>query len=302
MKTLVTGASGLLGYELCRQLKNIGHEVWAVDNLSRGKLTPPCDQWITADLTDGSSLGNQLPTNFDYIYHYGAINGTKNFYERPNQVMYNNMVGDFNMFAIAMRQTSLKKFIYASSSEIVSGDPVSPVPEQIDITLKDIHNPRWSYRLPKICSENFLANNRDFDWVAVRYFNIYGSQSKPGHFVADQIIKQKSGKFEIMGADETRSFCHVQDAMRATIFCGETISSQVINVGNDREILIQDAANIIAGALGLQDISWTLIPGLAGSTTNRRPDITKLREIMPDYCPMSFESGMKEVIDNGDWQ
>jgi len=301
MKILVTGASGLLGYELCRQLKTAGHEVWAVDNLSRGKLTPPCDQWLQADLTDGPSLANQLPTNFDYIYHYGAINGTKNFYERPNQVMYNNMTGDFNMFAIAMRQTDLKKFVYASSSEVVSGDPVSPVPEQVDVAIKDIHNARWSYRLPKICAENFLANTKDFAWVAVRYFNIYGSQSKAGHFVADQIIKQKSGRFEVMGADETRSFCHVQDAMRATIYCGESVSREVINIGNDREIKIQDAAVIIADTLGIKDPAWQFTPGLAGSTANRRPDISKLRKFMPNYDPMSFELGMREVVDNGEW-
>ena len=301
MKILVTGASGLLGYELCQQLRDQQHEVWAVDNLSRGKVTPPCDQWIEADLTNGPGLAGQLPRDFDYIYHYGAINGTKNFYERPNQVMHNNMTGDFNMFAMAMWQTQLKKFVYASSSEVVSGDPVSPVPEHTDITIQDIHNARWSYRLPKICAENFLANNQDFDWVAARYFNVYGSQSKPGHFVADQISKIKKNIFEIMGADETRSFCHVQDAVRATIFCAEHASREVINIGNDREINIDRAAQIIASAMNRADAGWSILPGMSGSTPNRRPDISRLRSIMPDYDPMSFEDGIQEVIANGDW-
>jgi nucleoside-diphosphate-sugar epimerase len=101
-----------------------------------------------------------LPHDFDYIYHYAAINGTKNFYERPNDVMWTNMVCDFNMFEFAtLCEKTLKKFVYASSSEIVSVDPQTPVKENSDITIKDIHNARWSYRLPKICSENFLTNS-----------------------------------------------------------------------------------------------------------------------------------------------
>jgi hypothetical protein len=30
--------------------------------------------------------------------------------------------------------------------------------------------------------------------------------------------------------------------------------------------------------------------------TNRRPDISKLRGIMPDYEPMSFEQGIKLIL------
>jgi UDP-glucose 4-epimerase len=297
MKILVTGASGLLGFELCRQLKEAEHEVWAVDNLSRGHLAPPCDQFIEADLTDPVL---QFEDDFDYIYHYSAINGTRNFYERPNHVLWNNMQGDFNLFRIAGYQRDLKRFVYASTSEIVSGDAKSPVPEKTDITIANIHNARWSYRLPKICSENYLANS-DLPWLTLRYFNVYGSQSKPGHFVADQIQKIKQGIFEITGADETRSFCHVQDAVRATIFCAEQRDREVINIGNDREIRIDRAADIIARALGYESPSWATQSGLAGSTANRRPDITRLRSVMPDYDPMPFESGIKEVITNGDW-
>ena len=49
-KVLVTGASGLLGTEFCRQLKETEHEVWALDNHSRSSSIPPCDQFIGAEI------------------------------------------------------------------------------------------------------------------------------------------------------------------------------------------------------------------------------------------------------------
>jgi UDP-glucose 4-epimerase len=295
MKILVTGASGLLGTEICRQLKqNPDNEVWAVDNHSRSSTIPSCDKWLKIDMLDGESF-KELPLDFDYIYHYGAINGTKNFYERPNQVLLNNIVCDLNVFELASLCKNLKKIIYASSSEVVSDDPVSPVPEHTDITVNNIHNARWSYRLPKICAENFLVNSK-LPYVIVRYFNVYGDNSKAGHFLADQINKIKSGVFEVIGPDETRSFCHVEDAVRATIHCAETQTNQLFNVGNDREITIMEATKIIAQALGHSNPVWITSPGKPGSTTNRRPDISKLRAVMPDYNPILFETGVEKII------
>jgi nucleoside-diphosphate-sugar epimerase len=297
MKILVTGASGLLGTEICRQLKQDDeNEVWAVDNHSRSSSVPPCDKFLELDLTVGANF-ESLPTDFDYIYHYAAINGTKNFYERPNEVMWTNMVCDFNMFEFGTMCTQLKKFVYASSSEVVSDNPTSPVAETLDISIRDIHNSRWSYRLPKICSENFLTNSR-LPWVIFRYFNVYGDNSKAGHFLADQIAKIKSGVFEVVGPEETRSFCHVEDAVRASIHMSRAVECNLVNIGNDREITIMEAAQTIARAMGHTDPVWITTAGKTGSTPNRKPDISKLKAVLKDYRPRTFEQGVQEIIDN----
>ena len=294
MKVLVTGASGLLGTELCKQLKAAGHEVWAVDNHSRSNIIPACDHWLNIDLSNTNSYFS-LPQDFEYIYHYSAINGTKNFYERPNTVVDNNFSSDLLMFKFSAQNIRLIRLVYASSSEIVAGDPVSPVPEHTQIMVDDIHNPRWSYRLAKVCAENYLVNSQ-LPWLICRYFNIYGELSKPGHFVADQIDKMRAGVFSIVGPEETRSFCYVRDAMAATICCAERTCREVINVGTDQETMIMDAANIIAAELGFSDPAWVLVPGLPGSTPTRRPDITRLRKIMPEFDPLSFAQGIQLTV------
>lgn len=293
-KILVTGASGLLGTEFCRQLKEAGHVIYAVDNHSRSNTIPSCDEWFRIDLNSVDEL-NQLPTDFDYIYHYGAINGTTNFYKMPNKVLENNFVCDLNIFNFARRCGNLKRLVYASSSEIVADDPVSPVPEHTDVFVKDIHNARWSYRLAKITSENYLANS-NLPYVMLRYFNVYGENSKQGHFLGDQITKIRNGIFSVIGAQETRSFCHVSDAISASIYIAENVNRQLVNIGNDREITIGDAVKVIAKELGHADADFEQLPSLPGSVANRRPDISKLRSLMPDYEPMSFEEGIRQIL------
>lgn len=295
LKVLVTGASGLLGTEICTQLVDSGkYEVWALDNHSRSNTIPPCDKWIPGDIRSDETWSN-LPKDFDYIYHYSAINGTINFYERPNEVLTNNFISDVVVFEFAQTCPNLKKLVYASTSELVSDDPVCPTPELQDITINNIHNPRWSYRIGKIASENYLANSK-LPWVILRYFNIYGPGSKRGHFVADQLEKISMGIFEIIGGDETRSFCYIQDAIAATIYCGENVAGQVVNVGNDQETKIEEACKIIADALGKDDVLWQVSEGRPGSTKRRLPDISKLRSLWSDYSPRTFKDGMNEIV------
>jgi nucleoside-diphosphate-sugar epimerase len=90
----------------------------------------------------------------------------------------------------------------------------------------------------------------------------------------------------------------VEDAVRATIFCAETQTRELFNIGNDREITIQDAVKVIAKEFGHKDPDWTTTPGRAGSTATRRPNIDKLKSVMPDYKPMKFEQGVKRIIKN----
>ena len=293
-KILVTGASGLLGTEFCRQLKQAGHEVWAADNHSRSSTIPDCDQWLKLDLNDVAAIA-ALPRDFDYIYHYGAINGTKNFYERPNEVLVNNFVCDINIFNFAASCTNLTRLVYASSSEIIADDPAGTSTENRDVLVKDIHNARWSYRLAKITSENYLTNSK-LPYSILRYFNVYGENSKKGHFLGDQMDKIRRGEFSVIGAQETRSFCHVEDAIRASIFVAEHVNREVVNIGNDCEITIGDAVKVIASELGHPNAVFEQLPSMAGSVASRRPNIDRLRSIMPNYSPMSFEQGIKQIL------
>jgi nucleoside-diphosphate-sugar epimerase len=290
-KILITGGAGLLGKELCKQLHTSENNVWVIDNYSRSNGMPSCDVFRKADLADINTF-KDLPYSFDYIYHYGAINGTTNFYDKPNEVLSKNFIADINTFEFAKKCPNLKNIIYASTSEIVSGE-ASPITESVDIKINNIHNARWSYRLAKIAGENYLSNSQ-LPYVMIRYFNVYGCNDGPGHFIPDQIEKMSRGIFEIIGGDETRSFCHVEDAMDATIYCAEHASKVLVNIGSDEEIQISHAADLLAKELGYAP-NWTTVLGRTGSAKTRKPDISTLRGIMPHYNPRSFTDGIKQI-------
>ena len=292
MKILVTGAKGVIGAELCRQLTENGHYVVALDNGFRGRSIPQAAEFVDFDLSsDDFSL---LPTDLDFVYHFGAINGTRYFYEIPTQLLENNLRADLNIFRWAQNLKHLQNVVYASSSEVVSGYAGDSAAEISDISIQNIHNARWSYRLSKICAENYLSNS-NLPSTILRYFNVYGANSFDGHFVYDIVKKIKQHCFEIIGPNETRCYCHVEDAVRATIHVsGHT--GKIINIGSDQEIDCLSAANIIAEALGWHDVEWRMLPSRSGSATRRHPDISLLKSLYPEFSPRDFSQGIKDVI------
>ena len=288
-KVLVTGAAGLIGRELCKQLKDRFHVVGVDNNFRYEHYEPDCDEYVSESIP--FYLSN-TDNDFDYVFHMGNINGTKYFYEIPNQLAENNTICDFAVFDFVKDNPDCK-LIYASTSEVVAGSEEFPTPELTDITIKDIHNPRWSYRLPKILGENFLMNS-DLNFLIIRFFNAFGADSGSGHFVRDILDKIERGDHTLIGADETRSFCRVEDSVDAIVNIFKLASQQVVNIGSDEEITVLEAANIIAAHKN-KSIEWQYVPGKQGSVKRRRPDITLLRKYYPQFNPKPFSEGIKDL-------
>jgi nucleoside-diphosphate-sugar epimerase len=287
-KVLVTGASGLLGLEICKQLADEFYVV-AVDSGFRSHETPHCNEFIQQDV---NTYVSYVTNDFDYIFHMGNINGTKYFYNIPNKLIENNIKSDFSIFKFAGLNPNCK-LIYASSSEVVAGTDTYPTPELNNILINDIHNPRWSYRLGKLVGENYLTNS-NLNYLIIRFFNIFGKYSSSGHFVKDIVDKIKDKDYSLIGANETRSFCHVEDAVDAVLKIKE-VSNTIVNVGSNEEISILEAANLIGKHLGIDNINWTFEQSVKGSVVRRKPDLTKLLKHYPQYSPKKFKDAIQDL-------
>lgn len=287
-KILVTGAAGLIGREICNQLSSKYIVIGVDNNFRYPNFTPSCT-YIKSDLI---SYLDSTDNTFDYVFHMAAINGTKYFYEIPNQLIENNVLTDLKVFKFVEKNSNCK-LIYASSSEVVAGTDQFPTSEIVDIHIKNIHDARWSYRLSKVLSENYLFNS-EINFLIARFFNVFGRDSGSGHFVKDIIEKIKKEDYSLIGSNETRSFCSSEDAVDALLKIYEIVSKDVVNIGSDEEITVLEAANIIAEKFN-KKIDWKNIPSRSNSVLRRKPDLRKLRSHYPNFNPKKFKDVVKDL-------
>ncbi len=311
-RVLITGGAGFIGHGLSLHLAEQGYAVTVLDNLSRGRhdaefkrlLAMPNVAFVDGDITDSATF-RRLDGRYDFVYHLAAINGTSNFYKMPDKVLKVGAFGIINMLEWFAKQPS-GKLLFSSTSEAYAGAlnllgsafPI-PTPENVPLVVEDPANVRWSYGSSKIFSEvamHAYAKARDMKrFVIVRYHNIYGPRMGFEHVIPQFIerIVNREEPFKIYGGSETRTFCYVDDALRATQLVMENSSTdgQTIHIGrSDHEISILDMANMLFSIADVKP-QLSIQPSPPGSVGRRCPDTTKLRAL--GFEPtVSLEDGL----------
>lgn len=314
IKTLVTGGAGFIGFHLAKNLAESRHEVIIADNLFRGKLDKELKEliklknvkFIQCDLTDANEV-KKLGKNYDYVYHLAAINGTKYFYEIPDKVLRVNVLAAINILDWFVNSGS-KKILFASSSETYAGTMRRfgikiPTPEDVPLCVEDVKNPRWSYGGSKIIGELFFINYarvHKFDMSIVRYHNIYGPRMGNEHVIPEFCIriKNKENPFKILGGEETRAFCYIDDAIKATrmVMESEKTNGEIIHIGNDKEeISMIELARKMFKIEGFYP-ELEIKPAPAGCVQRRCPDINKLRNLTGFEPQIKLDEGLKKTF------
>ncbi len=312
-KVLITGGAGFIGFFLAKHLAEQGQNVTICDNLFRGKkdeefnalLEQPDVRFIQADLTEPDQLG-KLETNYDYVYHLAAINGTKYFYEIPHTVLRVNTLSTINILDWFV-QSKCKKILFSSSSEAYaslggSSQLQYPTPEDIPLAVTDIFNPRWSYGGSKLIGELFFVNYaRQFRrrMSIVRYTNIYGPRMGYEHVMSEFMMRllKKESPFKIFGAEPTRTFCYVEDAIRATrlVMESDKTDNQILNIGTDKEeISMLNLARRMFDLFGFHP-KVEIHPAPQGSVMRRCPDISKLHRLTGFESKVKLDEGLRQT-------
>ncbi|MBO3699701.1 SDR family NAD(P)-dependent oxidoreductase [Roseivirga sp. E12] len=115
MKVFITGATGLVGSFVCRQLLENGHQVRAVKrNSSKMTLLEDIEkriEWVIGDMNDTDFLEESLK-NIDAVIHAAAI---ISFDKRWEQKMYKtNVLGTADLVNSCLK-LGVKKFLHVSS-------------------------------------------------------------------------------------------------------------------------------------------------------------------------------------------
>jgi nucleoside-diphosphate-sugar epimerase len=137
MKVLVTGASGFVGSELCRQLVNDGFEVRALyRDINKCVEIKDLDlELVQADIRERESLESVFK-DIDIIFHIAALfRQAKN----PDSVYYDiNVEGVRNVFDMAIK-ANVKKIIHCSTVGVHSHIINPPATEEEDYRPGDIY-------------------------------------------------------------------------------------------------------------------------------------------------------------------
>lgn len=296
---LVTGGCGFIGHHLVERLLDDGETVKVIDNYSRGQIEWPDAEYIRGDICTPLEL-DFAAESADEIIHLAYINGTPNFYERPDEVLDVAVKGMTNVIDTC-KIKNVRKLTLVSSSEVCRAKLDLP-DETIPLVIPDPFNPRYSYSAGKIISEMLAIHNAKlFDRLLIaRPFNIYGPGMSEGHCIPDFIarLRQLNGnQFEILGSgQETRSFCYIDDFIDGFMFMREKGEHMgIYNIGTSEEITIADLAHTIA-AMDDRFIKIKQLNQLReGDAVRRKPDISKLAAL--GYKPkIDLSEGLRRTM------
>lgn len=318
-KILITGGAGFIGSHLANRLSKEGHEIVIIDNFFRSEhdadlkviLGRPNVSLIQLDLTKLESWDN-VGVGYDEVYHLASINGTELFYTIPHEVLRIGVATTMNVLEW-FRSTNGKKdakILYTSSNEAYSGaleafgQLAMPTPEEAPLVISDPYNPRWSYAGQKLIGELFFihyANAYDFRMSIVRPHNFFGPREGYKHVIPDVIerIKARVDPFPIFGADDTRSFCYIDDAVEAMQMVMESTKTDggTYHIGTHRETVIKDLIENIFDIMEWRPKELDIKSSPAGSVKRRLGDTSKIKRDTGWEAKTELEDGLRTMID-----
>lgn len=306
MRSVLLGGAGFIGAHLARRLLAEGREVTVVDDFSRGardtavtELREAGADVVAADLTRAESWA-ALGQDWDEVYHLVAVVGVRNVERDPLRCLRVNTVTTLHL--LDWVPPSARVFS-SSTSEVYAGGVASglvPVPTAEDALVAVPHPtaPRAAYAVSKLWGEAALAHAgaaRGFAWVTGRFHNVYGPRMGMDHVVPEMLARASGGEspFRVWGADQTRAFCYVDDAVEAVVRLMGAVGAagRTVHIGSDVETGITDLARLVLRTVGV-DPPLHPLPAPEGSVSRRCPDITLLRSLTGFAPAVGLDEGV----------
>ena len=319
MRVLITGGAGFVGCHLTRHIVKNGNQIVLADNLFRGKrdkdlqelLAFPNVSLIEADLTERAAW-TKIGGGFDRVYHLASINGTKLFYETPHEVLRVGLLSALYALDWFVTENGKKdaKILYTSSNEAYAGGleafkqlPI-PTPEDVPLVVADPYNPRWSYAGQKLAGELLFihyAKAYDLRMSIVRPHNFYGPRAGYGHVIPETIekISAKTDPFTLFGAEETRSFCYINDAVEAmqAVMESQKTDGGTYHIGSHVETKIRDLINEMFALSLWHPNKVDEKPSPSGSVARRLADVSKIKRDTEWEARTTLSDGLKATIE-----
>lgn len=175
MAVLVTGGAGYIGSHMVWALLDAGEQVVVIDRLSTGFrwAVAPEAKFYLGDVGDRAVLKQIFEENqIDAILHFAGSVVVPESVAHPLRYYENNTANTRTLIDEAVA-AGIGRMIFSSTAAVYGRQSVpGPVPES------GVLSPETPYGLSKLMSEIMLrdtAGAYDFNYVALRYFNVAGA-------------------------------------------------------------------------------------------------------------------------------
>jgi dTDP-glucose 4,6-dehydratase len=298
-RILITGAAGFLGSHLCDRFIAEGYDVVGMDNLITGDLRNiehlfklPNFEFYQHDV----STFVHVPGNLDYILHFASPASPIDYLKIPIQTLKVGSLGTHNLLGLARAKKA--RILVASTSEVYGDPTISPQTEEYWGNVNPV-GPRGVYDEAKRFQEAITMAYHTFHGLEtriVRIFNTYGPRMRlnDGRVLPAFIGQALRGEDLTVFGDgsQTRSFCYVSDQVDGIFRLLHSDYPYPVNIGNPDEITIRQFGEEIIKLTGTkQKLVTRDLP--VDDPKQRRPDITKAKEILGWEPKVSREEGLK---------
>lgn len=306
MTILVSGGAGYIGSHLCWLLADRGEDFVVVDDLSTGSefSVPSQGELIVGNVGDLDFMMNIMRSReIDAVVHFAGSIIVPESVSDPLKYYQNNTVNSRNLIEACVL-SGVKHFIFSSTATVYGEPAKNPVTEDFPFA------PFNPYGTSKVMTEMMLkdvAFAHDFDYVALRYFNVAGAdpqkrtgQSTPNatHLikVANQVALGQRDHLEIYGDDYdtpdgtgVRDYIHVSDLAAAHWAALEYLrgggEAVALNCGYGKGFSVKEVIKTLEGIIG-RKLSVRTGPRRAGDIGIVVADNTKIKSLLgwePQY-------------------
>lgn len=325
MRVLVTGCAGFIGWKVSEFLLEEGHNVVGVDNLNdaydvrlkQWRLKQLEDragfEFHRSDITDRVALGGLFEAqrnrrdrhngSFDAIINLAARAGVRQSVENPWVYFETNVTGTLNLLELC-KDFAVRKFILASTSSLYGANNPLPFCEEANT-----NGPLSPYAASKKAAEALCYTYHylyGFDISVLRYFTVYGPAGRPdmSPFRFVQWISEGQPVIVYGDGKQSRDFTYLGDIARGTIAALKPVGYEVINLGSDQPVGLEDVIRLIERLVD-REARIEFKPRHAADVTSTRADISKAERLLRWHPKIGFEEGFGELVswyrENRNW-
>ena len=301
-RIVITGAAGFIGSHLSEALLDRGYAIIGIDNLSTGDMANVAHLanrdflFIKHDVTNYIHVEGPIYA----VLHWASPASPIDYLELPIPTLKVGALGTHKALGLALAKKA--RFVLASTSEVY-GDPLEhPQKETYWGNVNPI-GPRGVYDEAKRFAEAMTTAYQRFhglDAKIVRIFNTYGPRMRVRDGRAVPAFMSQALRNEdvtIFGnGQQTRSFCYVTDLVDGIIRLMESDVTEPVNIGNPREMTIEEIARAIISLTGSRSrVVYRPLP--EDDPKVRQPDITRARTLLGWEPKVSLEDGLAKTLD-----